>query len=529
MPICPDKVAEQHGAVMQVFFQISKISDMTRTVFGLIAAALLMVGCEGSGPENTSEGKTSFSMDCESIKVSSDAVQKTVTVTSGGDWGVTAQDKTWVSVSPSGGGSGTSQVLVDIQENKTGEVRETSLVFRTKDGQKTLPVWQNYKIVEVAVSDAAFKAYLIGAYDEDGDGILSTKEAAVITRIEAAGLGIKDMSGLGEKFPGITYLDCSDNELTELDLSGLTGLTHLDCSGNRLTTIDITLQVNLQSFDASGNDELTTIYVWTGFEEPEGFSKPEGAAYVEPTINTPAGYVLVWQDEFNSSETGLPDTGEWWYETGDGGWGNNELQDYVAGTYKTQKIAQVADGKLTITAQKIDGKVRSVRMNTSKSWTYGYFEARLKLPKGKGTWPAFWMMPKNFTGWPKDGEIDIMEHVGYHQDFVSSSIHCTSYVHSNGTQKTKERYLKGATDEFHVYALEWTPEYIRSYVDGEQLFYYRPEDYGKRNYETWPFDNPFYLKLNLAWGGNWGGKYGEDESCLPATYEIDYVRVFQKP
>jgi beta-glucanase (GH16 family) len=192
-------------------------------------------------------------------------------------------------------------------------------------------------------------------------------------------------------------------------------------------------------------------------------------------------------------------------------------------------IAKVADGKLTITAAKIDGQVRSIRVNTTEAWTYGYFEARLKLPKGKGTWPAFWMMPKNFTGWPKDGEIDIMEHVGYHQDYVSSSIHCTAYVHSNGTQKTKEIYLKGATDEFHVYALEWTPEYIKSYVDGEQLFYYKPETYGERNYNTWPFDNPFYLKLNLAWGGNWGGAMGIDETCLPAVYEIDYVRVFQIP
>ena len=98
----------------------------------------------------------------------------------------------------------------------------------------------------------------------------------------------------------------------------------------------------------------------------------------------------------------------------------------------------------------------------------------------------------------------------------------------NGSKKTKEIYLKGATDEFHVYALEWTPEYIKSYVDGVQLFYYKPETYGERNYNTWPFDNPFYLKLNLAWGGNWGGAMGIDENCLPAVYEIDYVRVFQK-
>ena len=84
-------------------------------------------------------------------------------------------------------------------------------------------------------------------------------------------------------------------------------------------------------------------------------------------------------------------------------------------------------------------------------------------------------------------------------------------------------------DEFHVYALEWTPEYIKTYVDGELLFHYNPDNYSKgRNADTWPFNKPFQLKLNLAWGGDWGGMYGVDESCLPATFEIDYVRVFQK-
>lgn len=481
---------------------------MTRLIFSLIFS-LLAAGCgkpDSSGAETG--GKVNITFDRENIVVASAASQVTVSVTADGDWGVSAQDKTWVTVSPGGGGKGTSDVLVRISENTTGDVRETSLVFRTKDGQVSLPVRQNYDVEAVEISDAAFKAYLLEAYDVDEDGVLSTKEASAVTEIKASGRGIKAMPELNDLFAGITVLDCSDNKLTELDITRL---------------------LSLKTFDATGNPDLKKIYVWTGFQEPSGFSKPETAEYVEPEIPTPAGYALVWQEEFNESATGLPDTKEWWYETGDGGWGNNELQDYVSGTYKGQKIAEVAGGTLTITAQKIDGKVRSVRMNTSKSWTYGYFEARLKLPKGKGTWPAFWMMPKNFTTWPGDGEIDIMEHVGYHQDYVSSSIHCLAYYHSIGTQKTREIYLKGATDEFHVYALEWTPEYIRSYVDGEQLFYYKPEDHGARNYDTWPFDNPFYLKLNLAWGGNWGGAMGIDESCLPATYEIDYVRVFQKP
>ncbi len=165
-------------------------------------------------------------------------------------------------------------------------------------------------------------------------------------------------------------------------------------------------------------------------------------------------------------------------------------------------------------------------MNTARSWTYGYFEARLKLPVGKGTWPAFWMMPKNFTAWPDDGEIDIMEEVGYRPNYVSSSIHCKAYNHAIGTQKTAEKFVASAQSEFHVYAVEWTEDYIFAYIDGVRYFTFMNDKKGI--YDSWPFYKPFYLKLNLAWGGNWGGAQGVDPSCLPATYEIDYVRVFQK-
>lgn len=483
-----------------------KISYMMKMKIAILISIVLFASCQK--PEPSPSPDVALTLGVEEVFVQHEATEVTVAVTADGDWGVSSQDKDWLTVTPSGGGKGTSDVLLKISENMTGDVRKSSVVFRTKSGQVELPVTQNYEIDEVAISDPAFKSYLLGAYDVDKDGVLSTKEAASVTEIKASGCGIKAMPELNTIFSKIETLDCSDNDLKELD---------------------ITLLLSLKTMNVTGNPNLTKIYVWTGFVEPSGFSKPETTQYVEPELPTPAGYKLVWQDEFNVPGESLPDTKKWWYETGGGGWGNNELQEYVPGTFKGEMIAKVADGKLTITAAKIDGQVRSIRVNTTEAWTYGYFEARLKLPKGKGTWPAFWMMPKNFTGWPKDGEIDIMEHVGYHQDYVSSSIHCTAYVHSNGTQKTKEIYLKGATDEFHVYALEWTPEYIKSYVDGEQLFYYKPETYGERNYNTWPFDNPFYLKLNLAWGGNWGGAMGIDETCLPAVYEIDYVRVFQIP
>ena len=245
----------------------------------------------------------------------------------------------------------------------------------------------------------------------------------------------------------------------------------------------------------------------------------------DPSIVAPEGYELVWNDEFNAGS--MPDMDSWSYETGTGvdGWGNNELQNYVAGSVNGENLANIKDGIFSITAKKIGSTVYSIRINTKESWTYGYFEARLKLPKGKGTWPAFWMMPKNFTSWPADGEIDIMEEVGYRPNYVSSAIHCKAYNGSLGNQKVGEKFISTAESDFHIYALEWTENSINTYVDGELIFTYNNDGKGK---DTWPFNQPFYIKLNLAWGGNWGGAQGVDESALPATYEIDYVRVFQK-
>lgn len=488
---------------------------------------MLGSACSSDSGGDTPAPAAGITLDTESISVSNDATTKFVSVNATGDWGVTSEDTSWCDVSPSGGVAGTTSVKVTIAENKSGDTRSTNLVFRTGTNAKIyLPVTQNYKVEAVEIADAAFKAYLLSAYDVDGDGILSTKEAAAVERIEASGKGIKSMSELNTLFKGVTYLDCSDNELTELNISELTRLTYLDCSGNRLTTLDIQNQQSLTTLDATGNPDLKTIYVWTGFSPKAGFSKPEQAEYVEPEIPTPAGYRLVWADEFNEAGESMPSTAKWWYETGDGGWGNNELQDYVSGKYGNEKLALISNGTLKITAKKIDGKVRSIRMNTSDSWTYGYFEARLKLPKGKGTWPAFWMMPKNFKTWPGDGEIDIMEEVGYNPNRVSSSIHCNAYNHSIGTQKTNEILISTAQTEFHTYAVEWTEDFLKFYFDGQLHFTFTNDKKG--DYNTWPFFNPFYLKLNLAWGGNWGGAQGVDESALPCVYEVDYVRVFKK-
>ena len=245
----------------------------------------------------------------------------------------------------------------------------------------------------------------------------------------------------------------------------------------------------------------------------------------------PEGYQLVWQEEFDDADSKagkpiLPNTDKWWYENFAKGTVNNELQRYVGGFLDQDTVAFISDGTLKIVAKEHKSEVISARINTNESWTYGYFEARLKLPSGKGTWPAFWMMPQDFKQWPLDGEIDIMEYVGYQPNVVHATVHTEAYNHMIGTQKGASTTIQNAETDFHVYAVEWTADKIVGYVDGEAYFTFKND--GKGDINTWPFNKAFYLKLNLAWGGDWGGAQGIDPSALPATYEIDYVRVYQK-
>ena len=246
----------------------------------------------------------------------------------------------------------------------------------------------------------------------------------------------------------------------------------------------------------------------------------------QAAYNAPEGYHLVWHDEFDSgSELNADD---WTHEVQRQGWVNNELQNYVNHrTPEGRLVTSISDGHLRITALKENGKVYSGRVyaKVKEGWTYGYIEASIKLPKGKGTWPAFWMMPVNFRSWPADGEIDIMEEVGANPNYVSSSLHANAHVHTNNTQVTHEMYLAGAEDDFHTYAIEWTAKNITTYVDGKQQLSYDNRGLGR---DDWPYDDPFYVILNLAWGGDWGGYRGIDENALPVTMEVDYVRVFQK-
>lgn len=247
------------------------------------------------------------------------------------------------------------------------------------------------------------------------------------------------------------------------------------------------------------------------------------------TITCPVSpdlYSLVWHDEFDAD--GILNSPDWTYQTAGPGWVNNELQTYVSKTSpKGQSVAEVKDGILSINLFKEDNTIYSGRIyaKANSGWQYGYIEASIKLPKGKGTWPAFWMMPVNFKSWPEDGEIDIMEEVGCNPNYVSSSLHATGHVHSNNTQITHEMLCSGAESEFHTYGIEWTADCITTYVDGKVQLKYNNPGTGKVD---WPYDAPFYVIFNVAWGGMWGGMNGVDEKALPTSMQVDYVRVFQK-
>ena len=241
----------------------------------------------------------------------------------------------------------------------------------------------------------------------------------------------------------------------------------------------------------------------------------------------PNGERLVWQDEFDRD--GLPDPARWSYDAGGHGWGNKERQFYTAGRLEN---ARVERGVLVIEARQErwqGAPYTSARLVTrgKGDWTYGRIEVRAKLPRGRGSWPAIWMLPttRERMRWPDDGEIDVMEHVGFDQGVVHGSIHTRRDHHSIGTQRTARTAVADPSAAFHVYAVDWRPDRIGVLVDGREYFHFDREAGGR---DVWPFDGPFHLVLNVAVGGSWGGQTGIDAGALPYRFEIDYVRVYQR-
>jgi beta-glucanase (GH16 family) len=236
---------------------------------------------------------------------------------------------------------------------------------------------------------------------------------------------------------------------------------------------------------------------------------------------------LKWSEEFNGTTV---DTSQWNYKTGATGWGNDELQNYTDGNN-----VEVADGSLKIIVKKEGegqkvGDYTSARITSTQKVQYGHVAIRAKMPdyRGKGIWPALWMLGADITeiGWPQCGEIDVMEYVSKNPDQVLQTIHSVANNHSNGTQiSTDFIALPTIEEEFHIYGLLWKEDQLQFYIDSPDnitLTIDRPEDY---NNENWPFMKEYYFILNIAVGGNLGGEV--DDLIFPATMEVDYVRVYE--
>lgn len=231
---------------------------------------------------------------------------------------------------------------------------------------------------------------------------------------------------------------------------------------------------------------------------------------------------LVWSDEFDGPEI---DKTKWAFAGGAGGFGNNEMQWY---TNKPEN-ATIEDGHLVITTlkKKMAGwPYTSAKLMTRDAWTYGRFEVRAKLPVGVGSWPAVWMLPRESSygkGWPDSGELDLMEHVGFDPGVVVYTAHTGSFNHKIGTQKSRSVSVPDAQSVFHVYAIDWSPEKVDFLLDGEVVYTFENMH---QTYLEWPFDQPFYLILNTAVGGDWGGREGVDNDSLPWKFSLDWVRIY---
>ena len=235
------------------------------------------------------------------------------------------------------------------------------------------------------------------------------------------------------------------------------------------------------------------------------------------------GWKLAWSDEFNGTAI---DPKNWIFDKGGNGWGNVELEYYT----DRPENARVENGMLVIEArqEKYEGlNYTSARINSRglQEFTYGRIEARMKLPSGQGMWPAFWMLGSN-ASWPLGGEIDIMEYIGKTPDTVYQTVHGPGYSGSNGIGSHLVLTADSLKNDFHVFAIEWAPNEIRWFVDGQEVFKVTPDQIpaGKQ----WVYDHPFFIILNLAVGGGWPG-FPDSTTGFPQQLLVDYVRVYQKP
>lgn len=253
---------------------------------------------------------------------------------------------------------------------------------------------------------------------------------------------------------------------------------------------------------------------------------------IQGPMRRPPSARLLWEEKFRGDRLSPRD---WSFETAFNkeGWFNHELQYYSNGQPTNLRVG---NNELTIQARKEDldpakfpdwggQHYTSARIISTRSWRYGFFEIRAKLPCGRGTWPAIWMLPKSMQKWPDDGEIDIMEQVGAEPNMIYATLHTGRYNHVLGTQRGAHRLSPSSCTAFHRYQLDWRPDSIVIGFDDTAMLKVLKEPSDRK--PEWPFDQPFRLILNLAIGGDWGGAKGIDDSALPQQMVVDYVRVWQ--
>ncbi len=280
----------------------------------------------------------------------------------------------------------------------------------------------------------------------------------------------------------------------------------------------------LTSCDKGNNDDPNKNVIGSDFERIDILPDE----IIESGVTeTKEGYDLVWSDEFNY--TGAPDSTKWSYEVGTGnwGWGNNEAQCY------TNRLdnSSVQDGHLKITAKRENysgSEYTSARLVSrgKGDFKYGYIEISAKLAGGQGTWPALWMMPTNsvYGGWPNSGEIDIMEYRGNRKDRIFSTVHTKNH-HGQGIT-SGEKYFAGVEDNFNTYALEWTESKMIFYFNGQKIHQYTNPNRVNNPQNDWPFDQEFFIIMNVAMGGTLGGNISS--SFTESSMYVDYVRVYQQ-
>lgn len=327
----------------------------------------------------------------------------------------------------------------------------------------------------------------------------------------------------------VTWFGCGDkntppNPVAPTNLN-VTAVVSTDNSGNVQFTASATNAVNYDFdfgngiYQSAASGSLTYRYPASGTYSVNVIAKSATGLTASKTTSVTVTVVqsMVWSDEFDSP--GAPNSAKWGYDIGAGGWGNNELQ------YYTNRLdnAVVSNGTLKIIAkaESFSGSnYTSARLLSRNkfSFKYGKIEVSAKLPVGVGTWPAAWMLGDNLTtvGWPACGEIDVMEHRGNDLNRIHGSLHYTG--RSGGNPVTATTLIQNATTAFHLYACEWSPQSIKFYVDGNLY-------HTVANTSNLPFNQPFFILLNQAMGGNFGGAI--DPAFNSATFEIDYVRVYQ--